>query len=503
MTQPKRVATMSSASVISGAAPPAAPRRARPSALAAAADRVRPWLWLLALAGIGPGFTLGSPLLIAAGTGFVGLAFVFDDLRAIDRAGVSAMTVYALSAGVIGFANAYGLSTAGTARESTYFLYVVPEHLDLAMTLALAGTVVPVIAFRFARKSPTMRMLYDWMPRIHATISPRRLVLTGGLVAVAAMLIRSFAPLPGLGTITGVLVMLPQLIVFVLARASAEYRIPNALRVALVVAIADAIYAAFFGFLRADIMAPFGALVLGAVFGARSIRVLRKKEFVPVWAGAALFVVYFGAFAAARSQGGGMARIATAYEMAEQAERGEVTNFAARQTVLSRLTTFNQLSQIGRVVTEDGFLGGETLEYLGFAFIPRAIWAEKPKIAKGAWWALRIGQANVWADGTITNSVNMTIPGELYLNFGWIGVIGGCAVFGILIAALWSRALFWEGARNVTGSAFGFYLLWLWIALSLGPDLQVIVTIIAMYAVLVGAGTVINLTGKDPQARPR
>jgi len=97
----------------------------------------------------------------------------------------------------------------------------------------------------------------------------------------------------------------------------------------------------------------------------------------------------------------------------------------------------------------------------------------------------------------------MTIPGELYLNFGWIGVIGGCAVFGILIAALWSRALFWEGARNVTGSAFGFYLLWLWIALSLGPDVQVIVTIIAMYAVLVGAGTVINLTGKDPQARPR
>ena len=466
-------------------------------------DRTRPWLWLIAFAIIAPGFTLGSPFLLALGTGFIGLAFVFDDLRLIDRAGVSAMTVYAFSAGVIGFANAYGLSAAGTSRESTYFLYVIPEHLTLAMMLALAGTVVPVVAFRVAQRSPTMQTFYSWMPKIRATISPRRLIISGGLVAIAAMLIRSFAQLPGLGTVTGVIVMLPQLIVFVLARASAQYGIPSALRLALVLAIADAVYAAFFGFLRADIMAPFGALTLGAVFGARSLRVLKKKEFLPVWAGGALFVLYFGAFAAARSQGGGMARIATAYELAERAERGEVTNYVARQTVLSRLTTFNQLSQIGRVVEEDGVLGGETLEYLGFAFIPRVLWPEKPKIAKGAWWALRIGQANVWSDGTITNSVNMTIPGELYLNFGWIGVIGGCAVFGILIAALWSRALFWEGARNVTGSAFGFYLLWLWIALSLGPDLQVIVTIIAMYVVLVAAGAVINLTGKEPETPRR
>jgi hypothetical protein len=465
--------------------------------------RTRPGLWFLALAVTAPALTVGSPALIALGTGIIALAFVTDDLQAINRGGVSAMTVYALSAAVIGFANAFGLSTAGTARESTYYLYVIPEHVRLAMMLALAGTVIPVVAFRFARREPTVRMLYEWWPRIRATISPRWLVLSGGSIALAAMLIRSFAQLPGLGTVTGIIVMLPQLIVFVLARAATEYGIRSALRVAMVLAILDAVYAAFFGFLRADIMAPFGAVTLGAVFGARSIRVLKRKEFLPVWAGAALFVVYFGAFAAARSQGGGAARIVTAYEMAERAERGEVAPTAARQTVLSRLTTFNQLSQIGRVVNEDGFLGGSTLEYLGFAFIPRFLWPEKPKIAKGAWWALRIGQANVWPDGTISNSVNMTIPGELYLNFGWVGVVGGCALFGILIAALWSRAYFWDGARNVTGSAFGFYLLWIWIALSLGPDLQVIVTMIAMYLVLVAAGFALRLTGTDAPALRR
>jgi hypothetical protein len=454
--------------------------------------RARPWLWFLALAITGPALALGDSVLVALGTGVIGLAFVADDLRTVNRGGVSAMTVYAFSAAIIGFANAFGLSTLGTPRESTYFLYVVPEEVFLGMLLALAGTVIPVLAFRLAQRSPTLRMTYEWLPYIYATVTPRRLVLSGALIAAGVLLIRLVAQLPSLGTLTGIFPLLPQLIVFVLARAATEYGNRIALQVAMALATADAVYAAFFGFLRADIMAPFAALILGAVFGSRSIGVLRRKEFLPAWGAGALFVIYFGALAAARTEAGGAARITTAYELAEQAERGELPN-VARQTVVSRLTTFNQLSQVGRVVREGGFLGGETLEYLAFAFIPRFLWPEKPQIAKGAWWALRIGQANVRLDGTITNSVNMTIPGELYLNFGWLGVAVGCSVFGVLIAALWSRARFWDGARNVTGSAFGFYLLWLWIALSLGPDLQVIVTMIAMYLLLVAAGMGLNL----------
>jgi hypothetical protein len=318
-------------------------------------------------------------------------------------------------------------------------------------------------------------------------------MLVGGtLLAGAVIVLRLVARLPALGTLTAIVTIIPQLTVFVFARAATERNVPWALPIAIVLATADAIYAAFFQFLRADVVAAVGALALGALFGARSIRVLKRKEFIPVYIGAALFVTYFGAFAAARTQAGGMSRLVATYNIEAEVARAEVTGIRARQTVLSRLTTFNQLSQIGRLAEDDGLLGGATLEYLGFAFVPRFLWPEKPVIAKGAWFALRIGQANVSSDGQITNSVNMTVPGELYLNFGWLGVVVGCALFGALVAILWDRAHFWEGARNVTGSAFGFYLLWVWVALSLGPDVQVVVTMIAMYLLLLAASVALT-----------
>jgi hypothetical protein len=378
----------------------------------------------------------------------------------------------------------------------------VPEHLNLAMTLALAGTVIPVLAFRLTRSSGIARAMFAWVPELRGDLPPRTLVVGGGLIAAAVIFLRLVAQLPQLGTVTAIVAMLPQLIVFVLARAATERKLSGALPLAMVIAIGDAIYASFFQFLRADVIAPLGALTLGALFGARSPRVLRRKEFIPVYVGAALFVIYFGAFAAARTQSGGLSRITAAYDMSERMERGELIAPASRQTVLSRLTTFNQLSQIGRVAKDDGFLGGSTLEYLGFALVPRFLWPEKPTIAKGAWFALRIGQANVTADGRITNSVNMTIPGELYLNFGWLGVVAGCAIFGAVVAVLWTRARFWDGSRNALGSAFGFYLLWVWIALSLGPDLQVIVTMIAMYLLFLAGSLALTWTRRTAGVRP-
>ncbi len=167
-----------------------------------------------------------------------------------------------------------------------------------------------------------------------------------------------------------------------------------------------------------------------------------------------------------------------------------------RQSLLGRLTNFNQLSQVGRIVKEDGFLDGETLEYLGYALIPRFLWPGKPAIAKGAWFALRIGQARILPDGRISNSVNMTIPGELYLNFGPLGVVLGCLLFGAIIGAFWFRTAFWSDPRNVLGGAFAYYLLAS--AFSLGADLQVLVTSLAIYLIFVALSIAMS-GGRRPQ----
>ena len=445
--------------------------------------------------------------LLALGSATLALAFVSGDLRRIDRGEVSAITVYSMSALAIGVANTIALRSMGGPNERLYHLYAVPEHFVLAMQLALAGTVLPVIAFRFVRTSATARSFYDWLPLVRGTVEPQELLRWGTLLALGIVIMRFTGTVPGFGTLGSVVMMGPQLIAFVLARTATELRLRGALLAALIIAMLDAAYAALYLFLRSDVAAPLAAVMVGAMVGEPSLSVLRRRALLPIYAAAAIFVMYFGAFAAARSYGPGVNRVVTAYEIYEQVERGQAPSAVAQQTILSRLTTFNQLSQVGRVVEEDGFLGGQTLEYLGFAFIPRFLWPEKPAIAKGAWWAMRIGQANVHADGSITNSVNMTIPGELYLNFGWFGVVLGCLFFGAFLAVLWDRARFWDGARNTLGSAFGFYLLWVWIALSLGPDLQMIVTMIAMYLVFIAAGTVlprpaIRLAARRGSAHP-
>ena len=214
-----------------------------------------------------------------------------------------------------------------------------------------------------------------------------------------------------------------------------------------------------------------------------------SRNWWPIAVGVALFVVYFGAYGAIRGHtGAGFQRLEAVQQYHAELQG---TPDLANQTMLSRLTTINQLSQIGLLVDEEGFLKGQTLAYLAYAFIPRFLWPQKPAIAKGAWFALHIGLAYVRPDGRISNAINMTVPGELYLNYGWDGVFVGLTLLGFFIAALWHTTDFWSSPRNVLGTAFAFYLMWPWIGFSLGGDLQIIVTIIAVYLILVAVGLVL------------
>jgi hypothetical protein len=115
--------------------------------------------------------------------------------------------------------------------------------------------------------------------------------------------------------------------------------------------------------------------------------------------------------------------------------------------------------------------------------VPRFLWPDKPVVQKGGWFAWRIGQAWIEPDGTYSNSVNMTIPGELYLNYGWLGVLIGCPLFGTILAMFWKRTSFWSKRPSELGTSFGFYLLWFGVTLS--ADLQILVTILATYMTLV------------------
>jgi hypothetical protein len=439
------------------------------------------WLFFAGAAAAALALGAQSLWLLPLATTFFALGFATSDIARVQHGLVTPITLFALGAAVTGLADVVGLAAADTPARYRYFVYTVDSELPLATRLAFAGALLPIIGFRVVARSPAWASIADVLPRVRMHFSDRALVIGGALLGVAVVALRSFARVPDLGTLTGILFFVPSLVVFTLARVGARRDLRHARYAALLVATLESIRALWFAYLRGEILMPIAAFAFGILLGARSIRPLRSPLFLPVYVLAGIFALYFGRLGEARSKGG-VERLVAVYEMDEASIPLESSR--RQQTLLSRVTTFNQLSQIGYLVKRDGFRNGKTLDYLGYAFIPRFLWPEKPAIAKGAWFALEIGQAYQRPDGRITNSVAMTIPGELYLNFGWPGVVLGCLIFGGLVAVFWTRTRFWQEPENVFGSAFGFYLLWT--AFGLGADLQLIVTTTAVYLMFVG-----------------
>jgi hypothetical protein len=423
-------------------------------------------------------------MLVALAGILLPMGFVLDDISRARTGGLTAMTAYSTAAVVASFANAVALRAADTPERWTYYLYVSDAHVFVAVCLSLAASVLPPLVFRVIESSPGAVVLHGLLPRVRGEVQDRVLVRGGTLLGLMVVALHWGFPVLPFGTLGSVIFLAPLLVVFTLARAGAERNVTGALAAALLVAGAETLRALLYAFLRGDVVLPTIAFAMGALAGARSLKLLSSKIFLPVYALAVIFVLYFGAFGAMRGKmGAGLSRLQDIQEYQEQAQADPNLR---DQTVLSRLTTINQLSQVGRLVDEGGFLHGQTMEYLGYAFIPRFLWPDKPTIAKGAWFALRIGLARILPDGRISNSINMTIPGELYLNFGWMGVCCGMVIVGLAISLLWHTTNFWSQPRNVLGTAFSFYLIWVW--LNLGTDLQLFVTLIAVYLVFLALG---------------
>ena len=441
------------------------------------------WLFFVGLAAAVLAFGVQMLPALPIATMFFAFSLVVRDVARIREQLVTPVTLFALGVAITAIADAVGLAAADSPERSRYFVYAVDEHLWIAAQIAFAGALLPIVAFRVVSRGAAWQPILDLLPRVRMYFSDRTLVRSGAAVAALVIVARTFTRLPELGTLTGLFFLTPSLVAFTLARAGARRDLGSARYAALGVAVAESVRALWFSYMRVEILMPIVAFAFGTLLGSRSLRPLRTALFVPVYLFAIAFAYYFGKFGDVRGDAGGAARVMAVYEMDDI----ELTMQSARrqQTLLSRITTFNQLSQVGYLVERDGFRNGETLDYLGFAFIPRFLWPEKPLIAKGAWFALEIGQAHMRPDGSITNAVAMTIPGELYLNFGWPGVLLGCLLYGAILAVFWTRTRFWEEPDNVFGSAFGFYLLWT--AFGVGADLQLIVTTTAMYLLFVGA----------------
>ncbi len=89
-------------------------------------------------------------------------------------------------------------------------------------------------------------------------------------------------------------------------------------------------------------------------------------------------------------------------------------------------------------VERNGFQAGDEMQYAKYALIPRFLWPDKPTVGRGAWFTVYLGFAPREAEaGT---STGITAPGELYWNFGLLGVVVGMFGIGCLYGLAWRMA---------------------------------------------------------------
>jgi len=174
------------------------------------------------------------------------------------------------------------------------------------------------------------------------------------------------------------------------------------------------------------------------------LRDRKLRKFIP-FLGIAMFTLYVGVIApvvmASRllrgaSEESQTDRIIEAYMRGEY--ESEANTDKQLPKYLERAFDATASACIYGEVQKTGFMYGEGLDYLVYAFIPRIFWPDKPTVTRGAWFSVYLGQART--EEKATTSLGQTAAGELYWNFGWWGTFIGMTILGAMCGRLWRLA---------------------------------------------------------------
>jgi hypothetical protein len=99
---------------------------------------------------------------------------------------------------------------------------------------------------------------------------------------------------------------------------------------------------------------------------------------------------------------------------------------------LNRMFELNAPAYIYEQTEKTGYLDGKSFQSITYGLVPRIIWPSKPSIPQGEEFSYKVsGMLNVY--------VGMLISGELYWNYGYIGIIIGSLIIGLLTGLLWNK----------------------------------------------------------------
>ncbi|MDB5273293.1 MAG: hypothetical protein JWO58_1660 [Chitinophagaceae bacterium] len=422
------------------------------------------------------GYFNDLPLAIVLGEVFFALLCIYTDYSKGSKE-INFITVYSVFTLVYCYGNYKVISSIGTPDELLYDYYLIKENMAEGLFFTYLANVSCVLGF------------YYYMTKIKKPIGPiytmnielkkKQINYINNIVtAINVIMLAGNVPY---ATIFPFLITA----LFFLTRYAFKNDDKWLISMCITNTFILSINGLLFDYLRMSTIGPSIAFVIAAFFGKETIEGLFKKTMYPIYGLLIATVLIFSFMGKIRNKVSGYEKLTSVVEelnktiLEENVEIEDETG-EEEESFEARVSNINQTTQVVRVVEEDGFYHGESMAYLSYAFIPRALWKDKPVIAQGVWFALRIGKAYVHEGGAANNSINMTSAGELYLNFGLAGVIVGMFIIGGLAAYMWLISGFADSANNVLGGMFGLYLFYLATS-TFGVDLQFLVTMISYF----------------------
>jgi hypothetical protein len=381
--------------------------------------------------------------------------------------------------------------------ESDTFLsdysYAEPSFFPLASLILALGTQFLAVGYNFTTilRIPKLYLKYN------LTHNFLNIIFFISLLLAVKDFWLSFS-LPG--SFQTIIEFTPIVGIFILSRFAGKYDKTDLFIKGIIVMVAASTNALLFAYLRIEILLPILVFIIGYFLGSGSIRSILSTKFVPILIIIILFYSFFEIFGSKRSNVGvGLDRITELQNTS--GPEGSILNDQEKElSAFNRSSNVAQISAACGLVADHGHYEGLTTIPLLVAFVPRFLWPEKPVIALGVWYAVEIGAA-VEVDDWYNNSVNMTIPGQLFLDFGWYGISIGSFLVGFILKLLWDAVGFYHKKFNLLGVFFGVYLI-LTAFLGLGADLQIMITFLAIYLSLLVLSKVIKPQNEDTVRRP-
>ena len=436
------------------------------------------------------GFMLESGKLVSTSNAVLGFGIAIIDGLNINKKRVTAISLFAFSSGLLGIGNYFVIESY---EKGSFLLigYGIPWFYTQAAYLNYLGTLFIICGGKIGGKA-NKNFYQISLPKVYFVpekkkVAPIIIVIMG----VGTFIISEMSILGNIGAIKNIIQTTPILSVFFLSRWGFSNNNNIAIWISLLFALLLSFDALLYAYLRGDILMPWFSFALGGISGKPILKTLKSVPFLLIFCLTFIFFTYFGMLAIVRGERiYGIERLDRLSQLNELSREGDLD--VLLQHPLARRSTVNKQSQIFELVEKNGFYNGESVSYFFYVFIPRLIWPEKPIIATGQWFAKEIGMGSILESGRFSNSINMTIPGELYLNFGWTGVVVGCTCVGFLFILIWESTKFWDSENNLPGILLSFHLLSRAIG-NMGPDLQSIIGYINTYLVFWGISIICNI----------